>query len=99
MIELDILILEIYVILAIFILIFIYSVIATDTVITFLSFIIFLVFLIPFYTLLEKLELLLFVNNFENYVFFRLVFFYSFLITFFIGIFLFIELIYLTFLC
>ncbi len=99
MIELDILILEIYVILAIFILIFIYSVIATDTVITLLAFIMFLIFLIPFNLLLEKLELLIFVNNFENYSFFRLVFFYSILITFFIGIFLFIELIYLTFLC
>jgi len=99
MLELNILILEICIILSINILIFIFSLISTDVIITSLSFLIYLILIIPFYLLLEKLELITLISNLENSPFYKLIIFYSWLLNIFIGISLFIELIYLFIYC
>jgi len=95
--ELQILLIEIFVILSLYIFVFIYSVISADTITTLLSFLIFLILLIPFYFLLEKLDFLVYFNNLEDILIFNLIVFYSTLINLFIGLYLFIELVYLFF--
>ncbi len=99
MIELNILLLEFSVILGINILIFIFSLVSTDLLVSSLSFLIFLILLLSFYTLIEKLESTVFANNLEGLLFFKLIFFYSWLLNIFIGIGLFVELIYLFMFC
>ena len=93
--EINIVLFEIFIILILYIFIFIYSAISSDTLTSCLSLSIFLILLIPLYFSLEKLKLLLFINNLENEAFFRILFFYSTLINIFIGFFLIIQLIYL----
>lgn len=93
--ELNTILFEILIILMLYIFIFIYSAISSDTITTCLSLSIFLILLLPFYILLKKLRLLLFVNNLEDKVFFKILFFYSTLINIFIGFFLIIQLVYL----
>jgi len=99
MLELNILILEIFIILSINILIFIFSLISTDILITSLGFLIFLILIIPFHLLLEKLELITLINNLESFPFYKLIIFYSWLLNIFIGISLFVELMYLFIYC
>lgn len=91
--EFIILLFEILLILSIFIFIFIYSAISADAIISLISFLVFLILLIPFYIILEKLEIYVYINNFEDITFFKIIFFYSTLINLFIGIYLVIELI------
>ena len=99
MLELNILLLEISIILGVNILIFISSLVSTDLLVSSLSFLIFLILLIPFYTLIEKLESTVFANNLEGLPFFKLLFFYSWLLNILIGICLSVELIYLFMFC
>ncbi len=95
MLEYQILLIEVLLILGINIFIFIYSALSVDMSITLISLSIFLILLIPFYLILEKLEILLYIDNIEENTFFKLVFFYSTLINVFIGMYLTIESIYL----
>ena len=95
MLEYQILLIEVLLILGINIFIFIYSAFSVDMSITLISLTIFLILLIPFYLILEKLEILLYIDNIEENTFFKLVFFYSTLINVFIGMYLTIESIYL----
>ncbi|TKJ21957.1 MAG: hypothetical protein CEE43_08430 [Promethearchaeota archaeon Loki_b32] len=95
MLEYQILLIEVLLILGINIFIFIYSALSVDMSITLISLSIFLIILIPFYLILEKLEILLYIDNIEENPFFKLVFFYSTLINVFIGMYLTIESIYL----
>lgn len=93
--EINILLLEILMILMLYIFIFVYSVISSDTLTSCLSLSIFLILLIPLYYFLAKLKRLLFVNNLENKIVFRILFFYATYINVIIGFFLIIQLIYL----
>lgn len=93
--EINIILVEILFILMIYIFIFIYSAISSDTLTSCLSLAIFLILLLPFYYKLEELKVLLFVNDLEDELFYRTLFFYSTLINTFIGLFLTIQLIYL----
>lgn len=95
MLEYQILLIKVLLILGINIFIFIYSALSVDMSITLISLSIFLIILIPFYLILEKLEILLYIDNIEENTFFKLVFFYSTLINVFIGMYLTIESIYL----
>jgi hypothetical protein len=99
MLEINILVLEIFIFLSINILIFIFSIISTDILITSLSFFFFLVLVIPFHLLIEKLELMTLIYNLENFAFYKLIIFYSWLINFVIGISLFIQMVYLFIYC
>ena len=93
--ELIKILLELLLILAVIIFLFIYSIISTDLITTLISFSIFLIILIPFYFILEKFKILIFVNNLEKYFFFKYVLFVSLIINIFIGFYLFIQLLYL----
>ena len=95
MLEYQILLIEVLLILGINIFIFIYSAFSVDMSITLISLTIFLILLIPFYLILEKLEILLYIDNIEENTFFKFVFFYSTLLNVFIGMYLTIESIYL----
>lgn len=96
MLEFNILLFEILLILSISIFIFIYSALSADLITSFISLLIFLILLIPFYLLLERLELIIYMNNLEHLSFFKLIFSYSTLINVFIGLFLVVESIYLS---
>lgn len=95
MLEYYLLLLEALLMLSVIIFIFIYSAFSADMLTTLIAFLIFLILLIPFYLILEKLEILLYINNLENISFFKLIFFYSILINVFIGIYFTIQSIYL----
>lgn len=97
MLDLHILLVEIFIILSIYIILFLYSVISADIITTLLSFFTFLTLLIPFYFLLDRIELQIGVNILKDVPIFKIFFFYSTLINLFIGIYLFVELVYLFF--
>jgi len=97
MLDLQILLLEIFIILSIYIIIFLYSVISADIITTLLSFLIFLILLIPLYLILDRIELQIYINNLKDIPMFKILFFYSTLINLFIGTYLFVEIVYLIF--
>jgi hypothetical protein len=95
MLEINILIVETFVLLAFTIIIFIFSLVSTDILISMLSFLLYLIILIPFFILLDKLELLIYITDLENPTSYNVISLYSKLIYIFIGLSLFIELVYL----
>jgi hypothetical protein len=97
MVEIIFNLIEIFSIMSLIILIFIYSAISTDTLTVFLCLIFFLILLLPFYFLLNQLKSTIIVLGLEDSFFFNYVIGYSIIINSFIGIYLFIELIYLNF--
>lgn len=97
MLDLHILLMEIFIILSIYIILFLYSVISADMITTLLSFLLFLILLIPLYLLLDRMELQIYISNLKDVPIFKIFLFYSTLINLFIGIYLFVELVYLFF--
>ena len=97
MLEINFTLFELLIVLSFFIILFIYSAFSTDLTTTFLSLIIFLIFIIPFYGLLDIFKSLIYSSNLEGVFFFQIILFYSSLIPCFIGLFLFVEVIYLFF--
>ncbi len=93
--EISIVVFEILVIILLYIIIFIYSAISSDTITTCLSLSIYIILLLPLFLLLDKLNCLIFANNLENKLFFKVLFFYSTIINLFIGFFLLVQLLYL----
>ncbi len=91
--EINLIIFEFYSLLAFFIFIFAFSVISAEPIAIFISIVLFFIFLMPFFQILNEIEVFAFSKGFET-VFFKTVVSYSKLIVIFIGIFLFIELIY-----
>lgn len=59
----------------------------------------FLILIIPFHLMIEKLELITLINNLEDSPFYNLIISYSWVLNIFIGISLFVELIYLFIYC
>jgi len=95
MLEINVLIAETFVLLAFTIIIFISSLVSTDVLISMLSFLLYLIILIPFFVLLDKLELLIYITDLENPTSYNVISLYSKLIYIFIGLSLFIEVVYL----
>ena len=95
MLEIHLLLFEVLLMLSIIVFIFIYSAFSVDMLTTLIAFLIFLILLIPFYLILEKLKVLLYINNLEKVTFFKLIFYYSTIINVFIGIYFTIQSIYL----
>jgi len=91
--ELNLILFEFYSLLAFFIFIFAFSVISAEPIAIFISLVLFFIFLMPFFQILNEIEVFAFNEGFET-VFFKTVVSYSKLIVIFIGIFLFIEMIY-----
>ncbi len=97
MLGIDLTLFEIFMILSINIILFIYSALSTDYITSFFSFLIFLILLIPFYGILNVFSSIIYSNNLENLLLFQMILYYAKLIPCFIGFFLFVELIYLSF--
>lgn len=93
--ELNILLIELLLILGTVIFLFIYSTISTDILITTISLLIFLALLLPYYLLSEKIGKLVYINSLEDMTIYNLVIYYSWLINIFVGVCLFIQLLYL----
>lgn len=93
--ELNILLIELLLTLGTVIFLFIYSTISIDILITMLSLLIFLSLLFPCYLLSERMEILVYINSLETMTIYNLVIYYSWLINIFIGVCLFIQLLYL----
>ncbi len=91
--ELNLILFEFYSLLVFFIFIFAFSVISAEPIAIFISIILFFIFLMPFFHILNEIEVYAFSEGFET-IFFKTVVSYSKLLVIFIGIFLFIELIY-----
>lgn len=91
--ELNLILFEFYSLLAFFIFIFAFSVISAEPITIFISIVLFFIFLMPFFQILNEIEVFAFGEGFET-MFFKTVVSYSKLLVVFIGIFLFIELIY-----
>ena len=93
--ELNLILFEFYSLLVFFIFIFAFSVISAEPIAIFISIVLFFIFLMPFFQILNEIEVFAFIEGFET-VFFKTVVSYSKLLVIFIGIFLFIELIYVS---
>jgi len=96
-IELNVAIIEILACYAIFFVLFIFSIISADSISTMFSLTFFLILIIPFYILLDEFRKLILLNNLQSVLIFKLILFYSNIITGFIGLFLIIQLLYLYF--
>ena len=78
-----------------FFVIFLFSIISADSYSSTLSLILFFFLLVPFYLLIDDFNELVFLNNLESVVAFRILLFYSNIISGFIGLFLSIQVLYL----
>lgn len=97
MLELNLILLELITITTFFICIFIYSAISTNSLSSLISFLLYLIFIFPFYLLILKLENLILINDLEKIVFLKVLVSYFTIFSIFIGLFLFVQLVYLFF--
>ena len=95
MYDLSVILIELFSLMTIFLLIFIYSTISSDQIISFMVFLIYLILLIPFSMIIENLNLILNTKSLSDMIILNSIFYCCILINIIIGIFLFIELIYL----
>ena len=95
MINSNFVVLLILIILALFVFLFMYSALSADVITTCISFMIFLIFLFPIFILIEYLKNFVAINDAENLIFYKIVIFYSTILIVFIGLFFFIQMIYL----
>ena len=93
--DINSILLVLFVILMIYIIIFIYSAISSDMITSCISFMIYLILLITYYFFINKLYSIINESNYEEMILFKFLSFYSTIIIVFIGIFLFVQLIYL----
>jgi len=96
-IDLNIVIFELMAFHMIFLVLFIFSIISTDSYSTLFSLTFFLILLIPFYMVLNNFSELILLNDLETFFLFKILLFYSNIISGFIGLFLIIQLVYLQF--
>lgn len=97
MYELSLLLIELFSFMSFFLFLFIYSTISNDLVIVFMAFLIFLILLIPFSKIIEFMICFIEKMSLPDYIFLSSITYCCNLINFLIGIFLFIEIIYLFF--
>ena len=71
MLEFNITLIETLLILSLFIFIFIYSAISVNMLTSLICILIFLILLIPFYLIIERLEILVYLNDLEGIPFFK----------------------------
>lgn len=97
MINISFIIIEIISLMSFIIIIFIYSALSTDTLTICICIILFLVLLLPFFAILNHLKLILLELNLESFLFCNSIIIFSIVVNLFIGLYLFIELIYVIF--
>lgn len=97
MIEINFIILEIFIMMMIFIIIFIFAVISSEISTIFPCFALFLMLLIPFSLIMQDFNILIVELNYEIVPIFKMLPFFSTLINTFMGLYMFIEIIYVQF--
>lgn len=80
---------------SLFIIIFLFAAISADLLGTLICFIFFLLLLLPFYLILDQFKIWLFFNGIGTFSFFNSILSYAMVMLAFIGIFLFVQLMYL----
>lgn len=88
---------EFYIIFGLYILLFGFSVVSAEPLIIFVSIFIFLILIIPFFSIINQIESFLLINQLNDTIIFNIVLSSSKLILLLIGVFLFLELIYISF--
>ena len=96
MLELHIILIEFFLLIALFIFVFAFSIISAEPITVFISIVLFFIFLIPFFQVLNEISLVVFNEGFEANLLNSIISYSKFVITF-IGFFLIVELIYISF--
>jgi len=94
--EFNLIIIEFFLLIALFFFIFAFSIISAESTVVFISIVLFFIFLIPFFHVLNEISLIGFNEGFEASLFNSLISYSKFIIIF-IGIFLIVELVYISF--
>jgi hypothetical protein len=94
--EFHLIVIEFLLLLALFFFIFAFSIISAEFIVVFISIVLFFIFLIPFFHVLNEISLVGFNEGFEATLFNSIISYSKFIIIF-IGIFLIIELVYISF--
>jgi len=97
MLDFNFILIGLFLMLTIFITIFIFAAISSDIASVFISLTLFLILMLPFSLLMNEYNNLIIEQNYVNIFFFRMIPFFSMLINSFIGLFMFIEAIYIQF--
>ncbi len=94
--ELFVILIEFFLMMALFVFVFTFSIISAEPMTVFISIILFLVFLVPFFQVLNEISLVVFNEDLEATLLNSIIS-YSKIIIIFIGVFLVVELIYISF--
>lgn len=96
MTDFNLIFIEFMLLVALFFFILAFSIISADSIIVFISIVLFFIFLLPFFQVLDEMSLVVFNEGYDTNLFDSIISYSKFIIIF-IGIFLFIELIYVSF--
>ena len=96
MTELHVILIEFFFLIAIFLFIFAFSIISAESMTVFISIVLFFVFLVPFFQVINEINLIVFNEGFEAILLNSIISYSKFIIIF-IGVFLVVELIYISF--
>jgi len=96
MTELHVILIEFFFLIAIFLFIFAFSIISAESMTVFISIVLFFVFLVPFFQVIIEINLIVFNDGFESTLINSIISYSKFIIIF-IGVFLVVELIYISF--
>jgi len=94
--ELDLILIEFFLLIALFVFIFTFSIISTEPMTVFISIVLFFVFLVPFFQVLNEISLVVFNEGLEATLLNSIISYSKFIIIF-IGVILVVELIYVSF--
>jgi len=93
--EFNLIVIEFFLLLALFFFIFAFSIISSESITVFISIVLFFIFLIPFFQVLDEISLVVFNEGFEATLLYSIISYSKFVIIF-IGLFLFVELVYVS---
>jgi len=93
--EFNLIVIEFFLLLALFLFIFAFSIISSESITVFISIVLFFIFLIPFFQVLDEISLVVFNEGFETTLLYSIISYSKFVIIF-IGIFLFVEMVYVS---
>lgn len=94
--ELHLILIEFFLLIALFVFVFAFSIISAEPITVFISIVLFFIFLIPFFQVLNEISLVVFNEGFEASLLNSIISYSKFVIIF-IGVFLIVELIYISF--
>ena len=94
--ELHVILIEFFLLIALFVFVFTFSIISSESMTVFISIVLFFVFLVPFFQVINEINLVVFNEGFEATLLNSIISYSKFIIIF-IGVFLVVELIYISF--